>query len=140
MILSTLISAVLLADTSIFITAIAPIVTGVVGAIFTYLGIRLNNKAKSGDQIIAQQAQEYEGINLGQQFMKDSLEEARVQIAELRVEIIALKEKVKQQEIENMEAQVANEELRLQNNSFERKIKRLENQLRELKERDSDQE
>lgn len=131
--LALLQAMIILADTSVFITAVAPIVTGIIGAIFTYLGVRLNSRAKASDQIIAQQAQEYEGINLGQQFMKDALEEARVQIAGLREEMIGVKERSKKMEEDNAALAESNEEFKTKNKQLERKIKDLELQVSSLK-------
>lgn len=113
------------AANDVFISAIAPIVTAIVGAVFTYLGLRLSNKAKRGDQNIASQAQQYEGMAMGQQFLKDALEDARATIVELKAENAQGKEHIE-------ELQILVELGGKRNDKLEAQISRLEAEVEKL--------
>ncbi len=121
-----LLSILLAAETNVWLTVVAPITTAVIGAISGYVALRYGQRAKQGDQVLAAQASEYEGINIGQAYMKDSLADARNQIEKLKTDIETISKilATKDEEIRKMAKQ---------NASLERKIEKLEVELETLR-------
>jgi chromosome segregation ATPase len=113
--------------------AIVPIVTMIISGVFTYIGYVFSSRAKSQDVKLAEKTQEFDGIKIGQEFVKDALADARMQITELKAQYATLKAEYDASEIALEKATREAERLTIELKSAERKINSLEKKVEQLK-------